>query len=60
VYFGFTFRAIRQDNPRQPFQLPPPTRPVELPKPRDFPNSASRRDGFSIGDLAHDAKTHDK
>ena len=60
MYFGFACRAIRQDNPRQPFQLPPPSLPIKLPKSRDFPNSASHRDRFSTGDLAHNTKTHDK
>ena len=60
MYFGFACRAIRQDNSRLPFQLSPPPRPIEFPEPRDFPNPAPRRDGFSTSDLAHNAKTHDK
>ena len=60
MYFGIVCRAIRQYNPRLPFQLPPPSLPIELPKPRDFPNPTSHGDGFSTGDLAHNAKTHDK
>ena len=58
MYFGFACRAIRQDNPGLPFQLSPPPRPIEFPKPRDFPNPASHRNGFSTGDLAHNAETH--
>jgi hypothetical protein len=52
--------CFRQHNPRLAFQLSPSPRPIEFPKSRDFPNRVPHRDGFSAGDLAHNAETHDK